>query len=469
MKSHNKVSRRGLLASAAAIVAGASLPFHVSAATARKPNFIVVMTDDLGFGDIGPNGNKLIKTPNLDRMAAEGVTLTSYHSPAPVCTPSRAGMLTGRYPIRSGTTQVLQPWHDGGLPLTEVTIAKLLRPEYATGLFGKWHLGHKGEAWPPTKHGFDRYVGIPYSHDMRPLNIFKATERSGVVSQQPVDFSFNGAGSTFDPATMQPASLTSRLQQQFYSAAEQFIEENRRRPFYIELWLSTPHLPEIPSPQFKGTSDAGPYGDMVAEIDSIMGRLRAKIAELGLERDTLILFTSDNGAWFWGSSGDRRDRKGNGSYNGGTNVPFLAVQPGTVLAGQRLNFLASGLDVLPTFAAMAGKPLPPGVEIDGFDISSILTRGSASARGHLVMFVGQDPVGIRTTKWKYLRVSEQWGWFGYDELYDLERDPTESYNVRDRHPDIAALMAGKLGEEKARFAPLKRDLPNIPMPPREQR
>jgi arylsulfatase A-like enzyme len=213
----------------------------------RKPNFIVVMADDLGYGDIGPYGNKLIPTPNIDRMAAEGVTLTDYYAPAAVCTPSRAGMLTGRYAMRSGMAQVLFPSSENGLPLTEVTTAKLLKPEYATGLFGKWHLGSNGPSWPPTNHGFDRFMGIPYSHDMTPLASYEASAGSGEVRETPVDFAFNGALARFDKDTMEPASLTSELQQQFYGAAEQFIEENRSQPFYVELWLSSPHLPEIPA------------------------------------------------------------------------------------------------------------------------------------------------------------------------------------------------------------------------------
>jgi arylsulfatase A-like enzyme len=464
MRGRLTTNRRSLLASAAAVAALTALPVP-SLAQARKPNFIVVMTDDLGFGDITTS---LINTPNLDRMVAEGMTLTSYHSPAPVCTPSRAGMLTGRFPIRNGMTPVLHPWSNGGLPLEEVTIAKLLKPDYATALFGKWHLGHKGQHWPPTNHGFDRYFGIPYSHDMRPLNIVEATAEHGVINQMPVDFDYNGASATFDPATEEPASLTSQLQQQFYGAAEQFIEQNRDRPFYVELWLSSPHLPEIPAEQFKGTTDAGPYGDMVAEIDSIMGRLRGKLQELGLERDTLVLFTSDNGAWYWGSSGDRRDRKGSGSYNGGTNVPFIAVQPGTVPPGQRVDHLASGLDVLPTFARMAGKALPAGLALDGFDITPILTAGQPSARNHLVMFADQDVVGVRTTRWKYLR-QRHYDVFGYDELYDLQKDPSESYNLRDRYPEVVADMAARLAAAKAEFEPLKREYPPMTMPPLSER
>jgi arylsulfatase A-like enzyme len=449
--------RRSVLLGAAAACITAIAPQPAFAQAVRKPNFIVVMTDDLGYGDIGPYGNKLIPTPHIDEIAAEGVTLTDYYAPAAVCTPSRAGMLTGRYAMRSGMAQVLFPSSEDGLPLTELTTAKLLKPEYATGLFGKWHLGSNGPAWPPTNHGFDRFVGIPYSHDMTPLAIHESNAGSPEVREAPVDFTFNGALARFDKDTMEPASLTSELQQQFYGAAEQFIEQNQGRPFYVELWLSSPHLPEIPAAEFKGTTDAGPYGDMVAEIDSIMGRLRAKVRELGLERDTLIILTSDNGPWYWGSPGSLRDRKGSAAYDGGSKVPFVAVQPGTLPAGQRLEWFASGLDLLPTFAAMAGKPLPADRKIDGVDVTSILTGRGPSARVDLLFFAEQDLIAIRTPRWKYNQ-QRTYDVFGYDELYDLSRDPEENYNVRGRHPEVVAVLAARLEEAKAEFAPLRREL-----------
>lgn len=457
MSTYGPVSRRSLLLATAALGASALVSGAAYAHGTRKPNFIVVMTDDLGYGDIGPHGNKLIPTPNIDRMAAEGVTLTDYYAPAAVCTPSRAGMLTGRYAMRSGMAQVLFPSSENGLPLTEVTTAKLLKPEYATGLFGKWHLGSNGPAWPPTNHGFDRFMGIPYSHDMTPLAIYEANAGSGDIRETPVDFAFNGALARFDRDTMEPASLTSELQQQFYGAAEQFIEENKSRPFYVELWLSSPHLPEIPAAQFKGSTEAGPYGDMVAEIDSIMGRLRAKVRALGLEQDTLIILTSDNGPWYWGSPGGLRDRKGSAAYDGGSKVPFVAVQPGTLPAGQRPEWLASGLDLLPTFAAMAGKAVPADRKIDGFDITSVLKGQGPSRREELLFFAEQDLVAIRTPRWKYNR-QRTYDVFGYDELYDLSKDPAENYNVRDRHPEVVAALAARLEQAKAEFAPLRREL-----------
>lgn len=463
MNNQLATTRRHLLGGACMALPALFGPSTFAATPRRRnPNFVVVMTDDLGYGDIGPYGNRAIKTPNLDQMSAEGVTLTQYYSPAPVCTPSRAGMLTGRYAIRSGMSRVIQPWHTRGLPLTEVTTAKLLKPDYATALFGKWHLGHTGAAWPPTNHGFDRYVGIPYSHDMNPLQICESRAGSSEVKKSPVDFFYKGAR-LFDPKKDKPEFLTSSLQQRFYEAAETFIEENRSRPFYVELWLSSPHLPEIPAKEFVGTTPAGRYGDMIAEIDSIMGRLRAKLRQLGIERDTLVMFTSDNGPWFWGSSGGLRDRKGSGAYDAGSKVPFLAVQPGTIPAGQRLDLIASGTDILPTLCAMAGKPLPSKLKLDGVDLTAVLTAGNPSRRDQIVLFTGQDVTAIRTQKWKYIRAGI-YDLFGYDELYDLENDPSESYNVRDRHPAVLEDMRARFAAATAEFAPLK--LPaNDPLQP----
>ncbi|HYD24399.1 MAG TPA: sulfatase-like hydrolase/transferase [Croceibacterium sp.] len=457
MSRSAKLRRRSFLGGVAASAGLAVLPGAARGSSRRQPNFIIVMTDDLGFGDIGPYGNRLIPTPNLDRMAVEGVTLTDYYSPAVVCTPSRAGMLTGRHAIRSGMSQVLFPSSETGLPLSERTIAELLRPDYATALFGKWHLSSQGPSWPPTVHGFDRFFGIPFSHDMKPLSLFAAEAGSPNVRQMPVDFDFNGALGRFDPGSMKPASLTSQLQQQFYAEAERFVIENAERPFYIELWLSSPHLPEIPAEEFKGTTRAGPYGDMVAEIDSIIGRLRARLAELGIEQDTLVAVTSDNGPWYWGSSGGLRERKGNGVYDGGSRVPFIAVQPGKIPAGGRHDWLASGLDVLPTLCAMAGRPLPSGVELDGFDMTDVLTGRGPSPREELAIFTGQDVTAIRTQRWKYNR-QRTYDVFGYDELYDVSVDPSESYNVRDRYPEVAADMAGRLDAAIERFAPFRHEV-----------
>jgi len=304
----------------------------------RPPNFIVVLCDDLGYGDIAALGARRIRTPNLDRMVREGTLLTDFYAAANLCTPSRAGLLTGRYPIRTGLAyEVILSNDRRGLPQSEVTIAEALKPEYATALIGKWHLGHVAPYWPPTVQGFDLFFGLPYSHDIMPLSLYESGP--GVeLTKEDVDFP--------------------QLQQRFYARAERFIEANRDRPFFLDLALSAPHLPSYPHPAHGGYSNAGAYGDVVEEVDALMGRLFAKLKDLGIERDTMVMFTSDNGPWFEGSPGDLRGRKGGAASDGGYRVPMIVRQPGVVPEGKRVNSIAMQIDLLPTLCAMAGKPLP---------------------------------------------------------------------------------------------------------------
>jgi len=418
-------------------------PRAEAAATKRKPNFIVILCDDLGYGDVGIYGAKNIATPAIDKMAREGVTLTNYYAAANVCTPSRAGLLTGRYAIRAGLAYgvIMATGDDRGLSPSEITIANVLKPDYATGLFGKWHLGHTGEAWPPTKHGFDTFFGIPYSHDMKPLALYEADAATGKLDKFDVDYA--------------------TLQQQFYDHAEKFIEANKDRPFFVELALSAPHLPEYPHAPFQGKSGAGPYGDVVTEVDSIVGRLFKKLQELGLDRDTLVMFTSDNGPWFEGSTGGLRDRKGGAAFDGGYRVPFIARQPGVIPTGVKSDAIAMGIDILPTLARLAGKDIPGGTQLDGRDISDVLLHGKPSPHEALVLFDDETVVGIRTQNWKYVTAGYYRGFRfpyklgGYDELYDMRRDPSESYSVAKEQPEVLADMKRRLEEAEKTFGPLK--------------
>jgi arylsulfatase A len=444
------MNRRSLLTAVAAnaVLAGAATRAATPAAR-RPPNFVVVLCDDLGYGDVSLYGPGAIKTPNVERMAREGVVLTDYYSPANICTPSRAGLLTGRYAVRTGLGyEVIMQQDDRGLPLSEVTIAKALKPAYATALFGKWHLGHLGPAWPPTKHGFDAFFGIPYSHDMAPLSLCESHAGSDEVTKSPVDYP--------------------QLQQRFYEHAERFIETNKDRPFFVELALSAPHLPEHPHEGFDVNTAAGSYGAVVAEIDSIVGRLLAKLRALKLENDTVVIFTSDNGPWFEGSPGWLRERKGGGGYDGGYRVPFVAWAPGRIPAGRRVSSMAMGIDLLPTFLSMAGLPLPAGVTLDGRDITAVLTKGAASPHDQLVLFDNETPIGIRTQDWKYLDavyyrgMKLPVGLLGYDELYDERGQQAENYNVSANHPEITKDMKARLQAAKATFAPYKhKEIPQV--------
>lgn len=433
------MNRRHLLLGATAL-ATTALAGGVAAQSRRKPNFIIVLCDDLGYGDVGCLGGS-VPTPNIDRMAHEGITLSNYYAPANLCTPSRAGLLTGRYPIRTGLGfGVILQNDDRGLPLQEKTIANAL-DTYATGLFGKWHLGHVAPYWPPTKHGFQTFFGLPYSHDMKPLALYAADAATGTVTSAPADLN--------------------TLQQQFYTHAEAFLEANAHRPFFMELALSAPHLPEKPSTSFQGKSAHGPYGDVLMEIDSIVGRLFAKLKALGLDDNTLVVFTSDNGPWFEGSSGPLRDRKGGAGFDGGSHVPCFARWPGVIPAGSHNDAIAGGIDWLPTLCAFAGQATPPGVELDGKDISAVLTRGAPSPHDELVLFDNEDVVAIRTQKFKYVHEGYWRGGMmnyekmGYDELFDIENDRSESYSVAETYPEVAKEMRARYAAAVARFAPFR--------------
>jgi arylsulfatase A len=421
----------------------------------RKPNFIVILCDDLGYGDIEPTGGSLIPTPQLNRMARQGTVLTDYYAPQNICTPSRAGLLTGRYPIRSGLAwgAILQA-DTRVLPLTEVTIPAALKSAgYVSGLFGKWHLGHLGPDWQPTKHGFDRFVGIPYSHDMQPLKLFTDTRPDAApTSEEPV---------------------MSELQQRFYAEAEQFIETNKDRPFFVELALSAPHLANYPNAKYRDPKMQSAYGQVVEEIDAIVGRLLDKLRLLGLDRDTLVIFTSDNGPWYEGSSGILRDRKGGAGYDGGYRVPCIVWQPGTVPAGKRCNSITMGIDFLPTFCAMAGQAAPSANVIDGKDISAVLTRGAPSPHEALLLFDDEEVTAVRTQGWKYVAQTYFHGRLmsvdnRYPQLYDMAADPGETYSVNARYPEVVSDMKAKLSAARATFGPLKRGMPSFGRPNAER-
>lgn len=433
------VDRRSVLRSAMA----AACTYAVGAVAAprkKRPNFIIIYCDDLGYGDVGPTAGRSVPTPNLDRMAQQGLVLTDYYAPANVCTPSRAGLLTGRYPIRTGLTKALLAQDSDVLPTAEVTIAEALRPTYRSALIGKWHLGHTGADWSPTKHGFDLFYGIPYSHDISPLKVMEH-DQSGAKGEWEPDFP--------------------RLQQQFYARAERFIEEHRDRPFFLELALSSPHLPNYPAPGFEKTSQlAGAYGDTIVEIDAIVGRMLAKLAALEIDDNTLLIFTSDNGPWFEGSTGGLRQRKGGAGYDGAYRVPFIARWPDRIPAGTRSDAIAMGIDLLPTFCALGDIAPPKNVELDGKDISALLTRQGASPHEELLLFQGKDVVGIRTQQWKYVNADFYMSYFvllekrGYPQLYDM-RDPSEQYSVASLHPDVLREMRARLARAAERFASFK--------------
>jgi uncharacterized sulfatase len=394
------------------------------------------LADDLGIGDIGPYGNTLIKTPNLDRMAAEGAMLSAFYSAANVCTPSRGGLLTGRYPARLGLAlnDVARATNDIGLPGSETTIAAALKTRgYATACIGKWHLGQKPGQWV-TAHGFDYFYGLPYSNDMKPLALYRMDE----PIEEPVD----------------QATLTER----YTAEAVRFIEEHRAEPFFVYLPHTMPHVPLFVSERFSGESQAGLYGDVVETIDWSMGEIFASLDRLGLDENTLVLFTSDNGPWWEGSAGAHRDRKGS-AWEGGMRVPLIARWPGHIPPGARSDAIAMSIDLFPTIAALAGAALPEDRVIDGRDIWPLLQGGQDSPHEYLYLFDGPLIAAVRTQRWKL--VVQSWyrgfnagigaAYYYYHPglLFDMRGGGLESYSMTREHPEVAAQLAQWLKQGRA--------------------
>ena len=386
----------------------------------RQPNIVLVLMDDMGYGDMGCYGPTPVRTPHMDAIAAAGMRFTHMYSAAPVCTPSRCGLLTGRYAQRVGLPRVLFPKDTAGLTDRERTIADCLRPlGYATCGLGKWHLGCRPEHHP-CRHGFDRFFGLLYSNDMEPLHLY-SDER---VLEEAVD----------------QAALTRR----YTDEAIAFIRQNRNRPFFVYLAHTMPHIPLHVEPEFRGRSAAGTYGDTIECIDAHLGRLQAELRALGLEEDTLLIVTSDNGPWFEGSTGGLRGRKFE-VYEGGVRMPFVARWPAAIPAGTVCGEPAMFPDMLPTLVAWAGGVPPADRVIDGADIRALFSGEGPSPHEALYFYVGNSLNAARAGRWK-LHVAR--GAEGRDrkempQLFDLEADPQEAYNVANLHPEVVErLRAG---------------------------
>lgn len=413
----------------------------------RPPNIIVIMADDMGWGDIGANGASLIKTPNIDRLAAEGIRLTSFYAGANVCTPSRAALLTGRYPIRSGMQHVVMPHSDYGLPQSEFTIADMLREAgYATGMVGKWHLGHRDEYWP-TAHGFDEFLGVAYSNDMQPFDLY----HHKTVVQSPA----------------QQRELTDR----YANAASEFISRHRDKPFFLYYAETFPHLPLSVPDAATGVSQAGLYGDVVEHLDEGIGRVLAALDTHGIADNTLIILTSDNGPWFEGDAGMLRGRKG-GTHEGGFRVPFIARLPGAIAPGQVSQEMAMNIDILPTVAAFSGLNLPTDRTIDGRSLRGVLTQHESSPHEVLFFFDGNDIAAVRDRRFRlvlstfYRSFPVVFERFGMPLLFDLEKDPEERFSYLREQPEIAARLLARVGEMRAEVEKLHKVAGN-PFPPKD--
>jgi len=386
-------------------------------------NFIIILADDMGYGDLGAYGSTLINTPNLDKLAAGGVRLDSFYASANVCTASRGGLLTGRYPIRLNLVQdVARPSNDIGIDASEITIAEALQEQnYQTALIGKWHLGEEPER-NPTLHGFDEFYGMLHSNDMAPVELYQGTKM--------VEFPVN------------QHTLTKR----YTDKAIDFIKKNQHKPFFLFLSHAFPHVPLFASKDFEGKSKAGLYGDVVEELDWSTGKVLDTLSKLNLDENTLVIFTSDNGPWWEGSGGQFRDRKGS-SWEGGMRVPFIARWTGTIPAAAVSGEPAMNIDLFPTLLAAADSALPSGNEIDGRDILPMLQGKTPSPHEALFLFDKDRIAGVRSGHWKLVVESKYqtvissfdhpdsyYGPVGL--LFNLEKDPSETYSYARENPAI---------------------------------
>jgi arylsulfatase A-like enzyme len=411
----------------------------------RLPNFIIVFCDDLGYGDLGSFGHPTIRTPQLDRMAQEGQKWTNFYVGASVCTPSRAALLTGRLPIRSGMCsdkrRVLFPDSGGGIPSEEITIAEALKAkEYATACIGKWHLGHLSR-FLPTKHGFDYYFGIPYSNDMDRTE--SAPAGRAAFRDPRVDY-WNVPLMRNDEIIERPADQHT-ITKRYTEEACRFIREHQEQPFFVYLAHSMPHVPLFVSDEFVDKSRRGLFGDVIEEIDWSVGRVLETLEETNLERHTLVLFTSDNGPWLTfdeqgGSAGLLRGGKGS-TFEGGMREPTLFWGPGLVQPGVVMD-MGTTMDVLPTFLSLAGIELPQDRVLDGIDLTSTLRGITPSPRQVVFYYRGTRIHAVRKGPYKAHFITKSG--YGPDEavvhdpplLYHLEHDPSERIDVADDYPDV---------------------------------
>jgi len=434
------------------LAAGATA--HRTAATAgaqaRPPNIVIIFTDDQGYGDLGSYGHPTLRTPRLDRLAAEGQRWTNFYVAESVCTPSRAALLTGRLPIRTGmvsdTRRVLFPDSAGGLPAGETTIAEMLRPRgYASAAIGKWHLGHLPQHLPMTQ-GFDAYFGIPYSNDMDATwGKLPAGEPKRRVMDPRTEY-WNVPLMRNEAIVERPADQTT-ITRRYTDEAIAFVRGNRERPFFLYLAHSMPHVPLFRSAEFAGRSARGLYGDVIEEIDFHTGRLIDVLRELDLDRRTLVVFTSDNGPWAvydeqGGSAGPLRGAKG-GTFEGGMRVPALFWWPGTIQSGVVID-MGSTLDLLPTIAALTGAARPGDRVLDGYDLAPVLRGAAPSPRDTMSFYRGTALYAVRHGAFKahFITRSEYGGEspVAHDPplLYNLAEDPSEKFDVASRYPDVVA-------------------------------
>lgn len=387
------------------------------------PNFVFIYADDLGYGDLGCFGATDIKTPNIDRMANEGIKFTEFYSASPVSSPSRAALLTGRVPQRMGINGVFFPESYTGMPTSEITIADILKKEgYKTGIVGKWHLGHRHQ-YLPLQRGFDEYFGIPYSNDMESVVYMK--------NNKVVEFHVDQHYTT----------------QTYTEKALKFIDKHQNQPFFLYVAHNMPHVPIYASQKFEGTSERGLYGDVVQELDWSVGQILNKLQQTGVLENTLIVFSSDNGPWLvmremGGSAGELREGKQT-TFEGGVRVPTVAMWKGHIKPGTVYDDIACMVDWLPTFAHLAGATVPKDREIDGQNITPVLMNEGKRPVREMLYFSGDDLRGYRNGDWKIKK--EYAGCSGTPWrkkvaphptlLINLKEDPGEKNNLAEEKPE----------------------------------
>ncbi len=415
-------------------------------APSRPPNIVVIFCDDLGYGDIGSYGSKT-PTPNLDRMAREGMRFTDFYVGQAVCSASRAALLTGCYPGRVGIQGALAPKSKVGLNPKEITIAEVLKTRgYATAIYGKWHLGDAPQ-FLPTRQGFDEWFGLPYSNDMWP--------------NHPTNKKFPPLPLYENEKVIELMPDQSLLTKKYTERAVGFIERNKDKPFFLYVPHSMPHVPIFASKEFTGKTGLGLYADVIHEIDWSVGQILASLKKQGLDDNTLVVFTSDNGPWrvfgnHAGSTAGLREDKGT-SFDGGVKVPCIARWPGKVPAGSVHRRLAGTIDLLPTFATLAGAEAPTDRVIDGRDMSAVLLGkgGAVPHRDTQFIYWGEHLDAMRSGPWKLhfkhpfrqtleVGMDGAMGTYGTgnieQSLFNLEADPFEKNDLAAAHPDVVARL-----------------------------
>ena len=409
---------------------------------ADRPNIVFILFDDLGYGDLGVTGSQAIATPNIDQLAEQGLSLTNFYAPAPVCTPSRAGFLTGRFPLRAGIPSVVFPSKSPmsipyklldiniRIPAEEITLADVLQAAgYATGMVGKWHLGDQSPSLP-NDMGFQEYFGALYSNNMTPFALYRDRD---VEIEAPAD--------------------QTRLNEWYEREASQFIRRHNNEPFFLYFAHNFPHIPLYRPDQDKGRSKGGLYGDVVEGLDDVVGHVVSTLKSEGVYDNTILLISSDNGPWYQGSPAHNRGRKGD-TFEGGMHVPMIIHWPAGLRGGRTIDGISMGTDWFPTLLDWLHLPLPDDRIIDGKSLRKMLQAQKASPHEYLYYFAGETLMAVRDTRYKYhdrrqvvyVTSSVPVGfptpkgpW-----LFDTATDFNESYDVSSSEPEVAERMAKAL-------------------------